>query len=272
MTIRNAYEFALIECNKLKAPSLLLEDYVYLFNKAIQQYVNSVYNRADYNQQSSDDLGWLYKVEVLYPEESVGIPFHGAVAIIKLPDDYLHLLNCKAHIITKSSNCKYASKSNVVNCTRLTPNLDGGICNNYYNKPSSKRPYYYITNRQDSFDAENPGYRSVLTYKDGNTYYFSDLKEKYDRTSHQSVQYIEIHLGESYDVVDSIQLTYLRSPMYVSMTQEELLTLEDTSQVLEFPDYVCYEIINIFVKLLMENSGDPRLSTNVPINQSIVTN
>lgn len=57
MTVRQAYEFALIECNKLKAPALLLEDYIYLFNKAIQQYVNSVYNRAEYNQQSSDDLG-----------------------------------------------------------------------------------------------------------------------------------------------------------------------------------------------------------------------
>lgn len=57
MTVREAYEFALIECNKLKAPAMLLEDFVYLFNKAIQQYVNGVYNRCEYNQQSSDDLG-----------------------------------------------------------------------------------------------------------------------------------------------------------------------------------------------------------------------
>ena len=57
MTLRNVYEFALVECNKLKAPSILLEDFIYLFNKAIQQYVNSVYNRAEYNQQSSDDIG-----------------------------------------------------------------------------------------------------------------------------------------------------------------------------------------------------------------------
>lgn len=59
MTIRNAYDFILIECNKLKAPSLLLEDYIYLFNKAIQQYINTIYNRAEYNQQSSDDLNVL---------------------------------------------------------------------------------------------------------------------------------------------------------------------------------------------------------------------
>ena len=57
MRIRAIYEYTLIECNKLKAPAILLEDFVYLFNKAIQQYVNSVYNRCEYNQQSSDDLG-----------------------------------------------------------------------------------------------------------------------------------------------------------------------------------------------------------------------
>lgn len=59
MTFRQAYEFALIECNKLKAPAMLLEDYIYLFNKAIQQYINTVYNRCDYNQQSTDDLMFL---------------------------------------------------------------------------------------------------------------------------------------------------------------------------------------------------------------------
>ena len=39
---------------------------------------------------------------------------------------------------------------------------------------------------------------------------------------------------------------------------------------MEFPDYVCYEIINEFVKLLLENTSDPRLQTNVPINQTIL--
>jgi hypothetical protein len=39
--------------------------------------------------------------------------------------------------------------------------------------------------------------------------------------------------------------------------------------MLEFPDYVCYEIINELVKLLLENASDPRLQTNIPVNQSI---
>ncbi len=56
MTARELYEYALIEVNKLEAPSLLLEDYNYFINKAVQQYINLVYNRYDVNQQSTDDL------------------------------------------------------------------------------------------------------------------------------------------------------------------------------------------------------------------------
>jgi hypothetical protein len=57
--------------------------------------------------------------------------------------------------------------------------------------------------------------------------------------------------------------------MYVSMEQADLIAADDETQVLEFPDYVCYEIINIYVRLLLENASDPRLQTNVPINQTI---
>ena len=56
MTIRELYDYALIEMNKVEAPSLLLEDFNYFMNKAVQQYINKVYNRYDINQQSSDDL------------------------------------------------------------------------------------------------------------------------------------------------------------------------------------------------------------------------
>lgn len=279
MRLRQAYEYALIECNKLKAPALLLEDYIYLFNKAIQQYVNSVYNRAEYNQQSSDDLGWL-QMSVILKDPEYDNEFNGNITTFKLPTDYLHLLNCKAEISGSNvdkNRCgdKITTKTNIVNCYRLTANLEGGILNNYYNKPSHKRPYYYIiqrTNHDDFIKNNEEGYSPVYSpVKEGETptYRFYDLKERFDRTSHQSPLFIEIHLGDSDYVVNRIQLTYLRSPMYVSMTQEDLLSVEDNTQVLEFPDYVCYEIINIYVRLLLENASDPRLSTVTPINQSI---
>lgn len=58
--------------------------------------------------------------------------------------------------------------------------------------------------------------------------------------------------------------------MYVSMKYEDVLNLsEDRTQILEFPDYVAYEVINICTKLLLENASDPRLQTNIPVNQTI---
>ena len=56
MTVRDLYDAALIEINKLEAPSMLLEDYNYFINKAIQQYINKAYNRYEVNQQATDDL------------------------------------------------------------------------------------------------------------------------------------------------------------------------------------------------------------------------
>jgi len=44
MTIRDAYESVLIELNKVQAPSILVDDFVYFFNKAIQEYFNKRYN------------------------------------------------------------------------------------------------------------------------------------------------------------------------------------------------------------------------------------
>ena len=43
MTSNQMFEYALIELNKVQAPSLLLEDYNYFINKAINQYINKIY-------------------------------------------------------------------------------------------------------------------------------------------------------------------------------------------------------------------------------------
>lgn len=56
MTAKQVYEGVLVELNKVEAPSLLLEDFNYLFNKAVNQYTNKRYNIYDINQQTTDDL------------------------------------------------------------------------------------------------------------------------------------------------------------------------------------------------------------------------
>ena len=44
MTARQVYEGVLTEMNKVQAPSMLLEDFNYFINKAVNQYINKKYN------------------------------------------------------------------------------------------------------------------------------------------------------------------------------------------------------------------------------------
>ena len=66
-----------------------------------------------------------------------------------------------------------------------------------------------------------------------------------------------------------IYIDYIKSPQHIRLTQEEIDYTEDKSQVLEFPDYVCQEILNELVHLVMENISDQRLQTHPIVSQSI---
>jgi hypothetical protein len=61
-----------------------------------------------------------------------------------------------------------------------------------------------------------------------------------------------------YEVV-AVYVDYLRSPYYYSLTSAQLDAIADSSTVIEFPDYVIYEIINTLVKLILENGSNPRM-------------
>lgn len=102
---------------------------------------------------------------------------------------------------------------------------------------------------------------------------YPDQVEHYagKRYGNASAVRMEIRYGKDSDTFEPIQVMvdYLRTPQYIRLTQEQLDKTQDTSQIMEFPDYVCQEIINGLVKLVMENASDPRLQTNIPINQTI---
>lgn len=281
MTIRQMYEYALIELNKLKAPSMLIEDYIYLLNKAIQQYINLVYNRAEYNQQSSDDLSFLQTThEINVGKITPKVTDNDTIWTLELPSDYVHMLNCIATFTGgndgRAKRCSGSEdKSKVVSslCRRLTADIYPDVLRNYYLRPSHKNPYWYIinsTSQGEKVDINSSKYdRDNIQDSSHEDYRYIYMKDRGDRTAHQSTVNIEIHSGKSDWVLDKIYITYIKAPMYVSMTEDEVLAIEDNTQNLEFPDYVCYEIINILVKLVMENASDPRLQTNMPVNQTI---
>lgn len=152
MTSRNLYDGVLVELHKENAPNILLEDFNYFANKAINQYINKRYNIYDINQQTTDDLRVLKATAVLTPHK-VENTYDGlsladmATYYVDLPTDYLHLLNCICiYNVKKTYKCYNAGDTWRAAATRLTADAYSQVLDNFWTKPSYKRPYYYIHN------------------------------------------------------------------------------------------------------------------------------
>ena len=287
MTARELYEYALIELNKLEAPSLLLEDYNYFINKAVQQYINLVYAKLEIDQQSTDDIRVLKASTILKPVKLYENPSYSHLAngmfkssyYVDLPEDYMHLLNCIVEYKVGVANFKCYNKGDMVYfaARKLTPDMYTQGLNNAYMRPMYKRPYYYLTNINTANTiVTNPSMdTAILDANKKNNETPSALVDSNnvpgDRLANPSIVRLELRYGndDGVFVPNNIYVDYLKSPMYIRLTQEQINSTLDYSQVLEFPDYVCFEIANIFVRLLMENASDPRLQTNIPINNTI---
>ena len=76
-----------------------------------------------------------------------------------LPEDYMHILNCICKFDRSSnSNCKNTKdrQCEAIPASKLDTASWPHTIENYYMKPSRKRPYYYIINIQDP--SENDEY------------------------------------------------------------------------------------------------------------------
>lgn len=290
MTIREVYEAILIELNKEQAPSMLLEDFNYFCNKAIQQYINKQYNVYDVNQQTSDNLRVLSTTVKLTPTYT---DYYGQkVAEVQLPLDYLHILNCICSFKYKGSKKCYEDQGNEqYSARRLTSDMWSQVNQNYYNRPTYKRPYYFIHNVNTSSTLPTDDYSSDQNYltskpeesqeekrglltsiKIGGEQHSLVVKEATNRYGNSQPIRMEIRCGNNPNFeLEAVYVDYLKTPQYIKLTQLQLDLVEDTSQLLEYPDYVCYEIVGELVKLFLENASDPRLQTNIPINQTIAS-
>lgn len=311
MTARQVYEGVLIELNKVEAPSLLLEDFNYLFNKAVYQYINTRYNIYDINQQTTDDVRVLKATAILpvklaadaYTGDDItgnGVTasnaLYGATYEVILPSDYLHILNCVCNYkVKKQFKCYNPDSFVQFSARRLTSDLWSQIINNFYMRPMYKRPYFYIHNVNTNVaNPTNPYQASTnsgtditsATTSDGTTTVTGGLPKTIKignnavdaversgqiRFGNTSQVRMEIRYGKDTSLFElvNVYIDYLKTPQNIRLTQEQLDLTEDTSQMMEFPDYVCQEIINVLVKLVMENSSDPRLQTHIPVNTTI---
>lgn len=321
MTARQLWEATLIELNKVQAPSLLLEDYNYFINKAVYQYINKKYNIYDVNQQTTDDIRVLKATtKILVDSENKNKnpdSLYGSDYEFDLPKDYLHILNCICEYkVNKPFKCYDSGTIVHFKANRLTADLYGEILNNYYMRPSYKRPYYYINNintnkseipntnvgeltdqfptnpvtngrgtdisgisivegKQDDFknnyakDPTDSGLNRTISVN--GTVVNAVEKVSQVRYGNPSNIRMEIRYGKDTSLfqLNSIYIDYIKTPQNIRLTQEQIDFIEDKSQILEFPDYVCQEIINELVHIVMENASDPRLQTHIPVSQSI---
>lgn len=155
MTAKQVFEYSLVELNKREAPSLLLEDYNYFINKAVNQYINKIYNAYDVNQQKTDDLRVLKSTAVLVPSISTEYTADSLFNVtydVDLPDDYLHVLNCVVEYdVLQNYKCYNSGTKWQQGARRLTADMFSQIINNYYLRPTYKSPYYYINNVTTDF-------------------------------------------------------------------------------------------------------------------------
>ncbi len=273
MTVKEVFESVLIELDKVASPTMLLSDFNYFLNKATYQYLNKKYGVFEISQQSNDDLRTLKataKLSILYKEGKY---------ICFLPEDYLHMLNCMLFFEKNNTCCGETSEILVqIPAVRLTADMKGGIYLNYYNKPSPRRPYYYINYTNISTALPTGQYDQTTdntysrTIQVGNTTVSIDDKNalRYVRQANPTTIEMELLYGNSnkYEI-KHITIDYLKNPQIMYLSQSELDSVTDESQIMEFQTYVCYEIINELVKLMLENNTNPRLQTHIPINQTI---
>lgn len=334
MTSRGLYEAVQIEINKENAPNLLLEDFNHYANKVLYQYINKRYNIYDINQQTTDDLRVLKATTKLVPQKvddynSLSTTGNTATYYVDLPSDYLHLLNCICvYNVKKTYKCYNAGDTWRAAATRLTADAYSQVLDNFWFKPSYKRPYYYIhninqyttnpTNPYDSSSKKGTDISSIESReeetdipKDWKGISTISLRKSQDpevidkysniqkaagvRYGNVSKVRLEIRYGtdnsiftldqkedndEYINPVDPndpskgskggwVYIDYIKTPQHIRLTQAQLDKTEDTSQVLEFPDYVCQEIVNELVHVIMERDSDARLQTHPVVSQSI---
>lgn len=211
MTARQMFEAMLVELNNTSSPSLLLDDYNYFINKAIDMYINKRYTNYDTTQQTTDDLRVLKSTAILPVNKKVftdeNTDEHSekltelmelikqdksfeAMAEVILPSDYMHTLNCICiYKVKQQTGCydesdvaKYAAK-------RLTADSWSTVMNDYYNRPTPRMPYYYIHNINTQTELPtNP-----LNDKEGETYGTDpwDLRKSFTELEKQYADYIE---------------------------------------------------------------------------------
>lgn len=272
MTEKEAYKGLLMELRKAKAPHIHIEEFNYFMNRAIQDFVNNEYKIFETTQQTSDALSTITSSgDFIFNNTTKKYTFSGLSVVnntpqgfitgnkynsdflqVNLPGDYFHLLNCVSYVKTKFNyKCYAAGYTHSIGSKKLNADSAADNIDNAWLKPSFNNTFY------KQIDHSN-----VLTRISSAT--------PPPATNNVVIPDLQLYYGNSLKfAVDKISIEYLKKPKVVSLTTIQINTPTDTSALLDFPDYVCNELIKTITKIVLENSKDPRLQTFVPTNKSV---
>ena len=272
----------------------LPEDYLHILNCTCIYYVryqNKCYDAGDYIEVPATKLtadSWSTIMTDIYNRPSPMKPYY-----------YIHNRNTSADLPTNPVKDKvmdngttievgndldvYYTYTEVsdgdVSSTRSKPN-PGFQPTIYYSKDLEN--WYLDKNFTESATISNFNQNNVKTVQKEpfsrtinlNKHIVNTVeKPAYLRHSNPQKVRMEIRYGKDnsvYELVE-VRVDYVKSPQFIRLTQDQLDLTTDTSQIMEFPDYICQKIINKLVALLLERSSDPRLATNVQINRTMVS-
>jgi hypothetical protein len=247
LTVLDIFMALQYDLNKEEAPAMYPSDFTHHLNKAVNNYVNKRYNMYDATQQTTDDLRVL-STNVEYRKDVSGWTMYDRYGVLigsispsftsdgisfVLPSGYRHALNAIAGISKKGYPDKCKEPKLIVkqtNVKRLTSDMFQSIVDDWFQRPTERRPYYFIRENQ-------------VEIRCGNAELVS-LKMDY--------------LGDP--------IPYLLTPEQVNIFNS---SGTDTSQLTGFPKYVNYEILREVLTMVLARDVDPRIQTLPQVTQSI---
>lgn len=285
MTLKNVYENTLHDLSIFDQGNLHIDEFNHHVNRSVYNIVNKIYNFFNVNQQTSDDLQVLKKT---FSVSSIGSGPNELTQVgtnakyrVSLPADYYHLLNCLVTYTVQSDfKCHSIGDEITRSAKRLTSDMYARILRDSFQKPHWKRPYYTIkgTDNQIKNDYNTaggplvPNSEHIIREQGSEIGHNSFVDINADNTADENYgPTIEINYGNDISVflISNVDIDYIKTPYYLRITPDQIESVTDISPIMEFPDYVCHEIVKEIVKLVLENRQDPRIQTYSPVNETI---
>ena len=293
-TIKTVYLNILTELVKEESPTMYLEDFLYYYNKAISDYMKLRYEKFEMSQQLTDDMR-VWKVRHKTDKLVTKISELGACDSADCPE----LIKCNSGCPSQCVFDEYTPSEECIKKCEGDPDLDCTTkCMNDLRdkcvescmkkcKESIKKPYRHLLGCILEVELKRPvlhceqlpgtvkGYKATRSTSDRNTglvdnVYFEPrfYRPYFDIVGDEITIYVG-DIDESKIKISTITIEYLRQPVYVTLTEDEILAENDTSQVLEFPRDIEEEITKIMMANLLERGGSQRLSTNPTVTKTV---